>query len=107
VNQSPLTGIWQTVCETLTFAEPTEWVDHLRQADVVTASLPVRLSPMTTILEPQRFHRLTFYVRGAIDVESNDVLRRSDGSLWTIVRVESPRYRTRWTAVFTTKSGEN
>jgi len=104
VNQSPLTGVWQAVCETFAFAEPTECVDHLRQAAVVTASLPVRTGTMTTILEPEVSHRLTFYVRDTIDVEPNDVLRRSDGSLWTLVRVESPRYRARWTAVFTTRS---
>jgi len=106
VNQSPLTGIWQAVCETYAFAEPTEHVDHLRQAGVVTASLPVRVGTMTTLLEPEVSHRLTFYVRDSMDAESNDVLRQSDGSLWTIVRIERPRYRTRWTAVFTTKSGD-
>ena len=31
VNQSPLTSIWQAVCETFAFAEPTETVDHLRR----------------------------------------------------------------------------
>lgn len=106
VNQSPLTGVWQAVCETFAFAEPAERVDHLRQAAVVTASLPVRMGPLTTILEPEVSHRLTFYVRDPIDVEANDVLRRSDGSLWSIVRIERPMYRSRWTTVFTTKSGD-
>ena len=31
VNLSPLTGVWQAVCETFVFAEPTENVAHLRQ----------------------------------------------------------------------------
>jgi hypothetical protein len=107
VNQSPLTSVWQAVCETFACSEPAEYVDHLRQTAVVTASLPVRLGPMTTILEPEVSHRLTFYVRDPIDVEANDVLRRSDGSLWSIVRVERPIYRARWTTVVTTKIGEN
>jgi nicotinate-nucleotide pyrophosphorylase len=103
VNRSPLTSIWQTVCETFAFAEPTENVDHLRQ-DVVVASLPVRVGAMTTTLESTVSHRLTFYIRDSITVESNDVLRRSDGSLWKIVRVERPMYRARWTAVYTVQS---
>jgi len=106
VNQSPLTHVWQAVCETFAFAEPTECVDHLRQ-DVLLASLPVRVGPITTILSPEVSHRLSFYVRDLADVEANDLLRRSDGSLWTIVRVERPRYRTRWTVVLTTKSNDN
>jgi len=106
VNLSPLTGLWQAVCETYAFAEPTEHVDHLRNMTVIE-SLPVRVGAMTETLEPEVSKRLTFYVRESIDVETNDVLRRSDGSDWTILRVERPQYRSRWTAVFTTKSGEH
>ena len=100
VNLSPLTGVWQAVCETFAFAQPTETVEHLRQ-NVVMASFPVRVGAMTTTLEPEVSRRLAFYVREPIAVESNDVLRRSDGSLWTIIRVELPQYRARWTAVVT------
>jgi len=32
-------------------------------------------------------------------VESGDVLRRVDGTHWSIQRVEFPQYRARWTAV--------
>ena len=99
VNLSPLTGVWQAVCETFAAAEPTESVEHLRQ-DVTIATLPVRIGTMTTTLEPDISRRLTFYVREPIAVEANDVFRRSDGSLWQIVRVEYPRYRARWTMVF-------
>ena len=103
VNRSPLTEIWQLVCETFSSAKPTENVAHLRQETTVMASLPVRVGSLTTILEPEVSHRLTFYVRGAITAEQNDVFRRDDGSLWTIVRVEKPIYRARWTAVVTVK----
>ena len=102
VNQSPLTGVWQAVCETFAFAKPTETIEHLRQNDTV-ASLPVRVGPMTTTFEPAESHRLTFYVRNPIAVEPEDVIRRNDGSLWSIVRVEGPRYRDRWTAVVTVR----
>jgi hypothetical protein len=100
VNQSPLTGVWQAVCETFAFAEPTECVDHLRQNTTVAESLPVRVGTKTTTFEPAVSERLTFYVRNPIAIEADDVLRRNDGTLWTIVRVERPRYRARWTAVF-------
>ncbi|MDR0328527.1 MAG: hypothetical protein LBI05_09560 [Planctomycetaceae bacterium] len=102
-NQSPLTNVWQAVCETSTFAKPTENVTHLRQSATVTASLPVRVGPMTSILEPEVSYRLTFYVRDPITVEPGDVFKRNDGSHWTIVRVEQPQYRARWTAVATVK----
>jgi hypothetical protein len=98
-NLSPLTGVWQTVCETFVFAEPTEYVDHVRQDVTVTASLPVRVGAKTTTFEPEHSERLTFYVRTLITTEPNDVFCRSDGTLWKIVRVEKPAYRTRWTAV--------
>jgi len=104
VNQSPLTGIWQAVCETFAFAEPTEHVDHLRQSMTVAELLPVRVGAMTETLEPEVVKRLAFYVRELIAVEPGDVFQRLDGSLWKIVRVERPKYRSRWTAVFTTKS---
>ena len=100
VNLSPLTHIWQAVGETFTFAEPTEYVDHLRQ-NVLLDSLPVRVGEMTTTLESEVSQCLTFYFREPIAVDPNDLLQRSDGSLWEIVRVESPLYRSRWTAVFT------
>jgi len=108
VNQSPLTNIWQAVCESFAFAKATENVAHLRQGVTVTASLPVRVGAMTTILEPDVSHRLTFYVRPsiggtAITAEQGDIFKRSDGSLWTIVRVEKPMYRARWTAVVAVK----
>ena len=106
VNLSPLTGIWQAVCETFAFAKPTESVDHLRQSAVITAALPVRAGVQTTILEPEVSERLTFYVRDPMVVETNDVFRRSDGSLWQIVRVERPLYRTRWTVVQTQATEE-
>jgi len=104
VNLSPLTDVWQAVCETFAAAEPTEHVDHLRQSAIVTELLPVRVGPMTETLEPEFIKRLTFYVPpsnniGAIAVESGDVFRRLDSSLWQIVRVERPQYRARWTAV--------
>jgi len=105
VNHSPLTGIWQTVCETFAFAEPTEHVDHLRQSSIVSALIPVRVGAMTETLEPEFAKRLTFYVRDAIAVEPNDMFQRLDGSQWKIVRVERPKYRARWTAVVTTKDG--
>jgi len=99
VNLSPLTGLWQAVCETFAFAMPTEHVDHLRNMAVIE-SLPVRVGAMTETLETEVSKHLTFYVRDPIVVEPNDVFRRSDGSLWSIIRVERPRYRNRWTAVF-------
>ena len=99
VNLSPLTGLWQAVCETCACALPTEQVDHLRSMMVIE-SLPVRVGTMTETLEPAVSKRLTFYVREPIEVEPDDVFRRSDGSLWSIIRVERPKYRTRWTAVF-------
>ena len=101
VNHSPLTGIWQVVCESFTFAEPTETVDHLRQGIVITESLPVRVGTLTTILEPDVSQRLTFYVQDSIAVASGDVFRRSDGSLWRINRIESPLYRAGWTTFST------
>ena len=100
INHSPLTGIWQAVCETFTFAEPTETVDHLRQDVIVTASVPVRVGAMTTILEPDVSQRRAFYVRDPIAVEADDVFRRNDGSLWKLIRVENPLYRARWTVVY-------
>ena len=107
VNQSPLTGIWQAVCETFAFAEPAESVDHFRQSSIV-ASLPVRVGALTMTLEPEVAERLTFYLppsssMGLIDVEPNDFFQRSDGTQWKIVRVERPMYRARWTAVVTTR----
>ena len=102
VNRSPLTDIWQVVCETFAFAEPTETVDHLRQGVAVTQTLPVRIGTLTTTLESEVSRRLTFYVRDPIAAEPNDVFRRNDGSLWKIVRVERPLYRARWTTVLTT-----
>jgi len=99
VNLSPLTGMWQAVCETFAFAEPTEHVDHLRNMMIIE-SLPVRVSAMTETWEPEVSKRLTFYVRDPIVIEPNDIFRRSDGSLWSIIRVERPQYRNRWTAVF-------
>ena len=102
VNQSPLTEIWQVVCETCTLAKPTETIVHLRQGTTL-ATLPVRVGAMTTTLEPEESHRLTFYVQNPIIAEPNDALQRSDGSLWIIVRVEKPMYRRRWTAVVTRK----
>jgi len=104
VNQSPLTGVWQTVCETFAFATPTEHVDHLRQNAIISELLPVRVGPMTETLEPEISKRLSFYVRDAISVEPNDVFQRLDGSLWKIVRVERPRYRARWTVVITNEA---
>ena len=98
VNQSPLTGIWQAVCETFAFAKPTENVVQLRQGTTV-ATLPVRVGQMTTTLEPEKSHRLTFYVPTPVIAEQGDVLQRSDGSQWTIVKIEKPTYRRRWTAV--------
>ena len=107
VNQSPLTGIWQAVCETFAFAEPTETVDHLRQGMTVTRSMPVRVGTLVTTLEPEILKRLTFYVRPSMDtaivIEQGDVFRRSDGTFWNIVRIEKPLYRARWTAVFATR----
>jgi hypothetical protein len=103
VNQSPLTGIWQAVCDTFAFAKPTEKVDHLRQGMIVAEFLPVRVGAMTTILEPEYSKRLTFYVRDPIAVERGDVFQRSDGTLWNIIRVEKPLYRARWMAIFATR----
>ena len=103
VNHSPLTGVWQAVCETFAFAKPTEHVDHLRQSATVAALIPVRVGSITETLEPE-MKRLTFYVREAIAVEPNDVFRRWDGSLWKIVRVERPKYRAQWTAVVCVES---
>ena len=100
VNLSPLTGIWQAVCETLAFAEPMEHVDHLRRDITVAELLPVRVGAMTETWEPEVGRRLTFYFREPIAVESDDLFRRLDGSLWKVVRVERPKYRARWTAVF-------
>jgi hypothetical protein len=54
---------------------------------------------MTTSVASEVSHRLTFYVRDPIEVETHDVLRRNDGSLWSIVQVDKPMYRARWTAV--------
>jgi hypothetical protein len=102
VNLSPLTGLWQAVCETFAFAEPTEHVDHLRQGVTIAELLPVRVSAMTETMEPEVGKRLTFYVRDAIAVEPEDQFRRLDGSLWQIVRIERPMYRARWTTVFAT-----
>ena len=101
VNLSPLTGIWQAVCETFAFAEPTETVEHFRQDTIITASLPVRVGTLTTTFESDVSKRLTFYVHNSIAFETDDVFRRSDGSLWKIVRVERPLYRARWTVVQT------
>jgi hypothetical protein len=105
VNHSPLPAVWQAVCETFASAKTTETVVHLRQGAAL-ASLPVRVGPMTTTLEPEESQRLTFYVCPSIDsdpiiAEPNDTLQRSDGTLWSIVRVEKPMYRRRWTAVVT------
>ena len=100
VNQSPLTEVWQAVCETYALAKPTETIVHLRQG-ITLATVQVRVGPMTTTLESEESYRLTFYVRDPMIAEPNDVLQRSDGSLWTIVRVEKPMYRRRWTAVVT------
>jgi len=105
VNPSPLTGVWQAVCETCVFAEPTEHVDHLRQGIAVAELLPVRTGTVIETLEPEVSKRLTFYVPGQIAVEPEDVFRRLDGSLWKIVRVEHPKYRTRWTAISGVLSG--
>ena len=99
VNRSPLTDVWQAVCETFAFAESTETVAHLRQDATVTESLPVRVGTLTTTLESGISRRLTFYVREPIVAEPNDVFRRNDGSLWTITRIERPLYRARWTTV--------
>ena len=115
-NCSPLTGVWQAVCETFAFAEPTETVEHVRQG-VVIASLPVRTgveamtweSSLGASSESLWVRRLSFYVRGTMAAELatelatewDDVLRRGDGSLWKIVKVERPRYRARWTTVTT------
>ena len=103
VNLSPLTGVWQTVCETFAFAEPTEHVDHLRQGTTVAELIPVRVGAISETLEPEIAKRLTFYVRDAIAIEPEDVFRRMDNTLWKIVRVERPKYRARWTAVVTIK----
>jgi hypothetical protein len=103
VNQSPLTSIWQAVCETFAFAEPTETVDHLRQGMTIARSLPVRVGALVTTLEPEILKRLTFYSRDPIIIEQGDAFRRSDGALWNIVRVEKPLYRARWTAVFASR----
>lgn len=114
VNRSPLTGIWQAVCETFAFAVPTENVEHLRQQGAIyitiMPSLPVRVGTKTTIFVPEFSERLTFYVRpatggGAAGLEPNDIFRQSDGSQWKIIRVEHPLYRARWTAVGTEKMG--
>ena len=103
VNQSPLTGVWQAVCETFAFAIPTENVAHLRQVGgqyvSVAVSLPVRVGTKTTTLEPEVSERLPFYVHDPITVEPDDVFQRSDGTRWKIVRVERPQYRARWTTV--------
>ena len=102
VNHSPLSEIWQAVCETFASAKATETVVHLRQGAPL-ASVPVRVGSMTTTLEPEEAQRLTFYVRDPIIAEPNDALQRTDGTLWSIVRVEKPTYRRRWTAVVTRK----
>ena len=100
VNKSPLTNVWQVVCETFAFAEPTESVEHIRN-NVRIATLPVRVGPMTTIVESEVSQRLTFYVRDPIIVEVSDVFQRNDGSQWAIIRTEHPKYRARWTSVYT------
>jgi hypothetical protein len=99
VNLSPLTGVWQTVCETFVFAEPTEHVAHLRQDVAIAESLPVRVGTKTTTFEPEFSERLTFFVREPIIIEPNDVFRRSDDTQWRIVRVERPANHARWTVV--------
>ena len=73
-------------------------VEHLR-GDVPIALLPVRIGAVITTLGSELSCRLTFYVRDPISVESGDVLRRVDGTHWSIQRVEFPQYRARWTAV--------
>ena len=98
VNLSPYTGMWQAVCETYAYAVPTESIEHIRN-DVVIASLAVRVGVMTTVTEPALSHRLTFYVRELLDIEPGDVFRRNDETDWTIVRMERPKYRSRWTSV--------
>jgi hypothetical protein len=103
VNLSPLTGVWQAVCETFVFAAPTENVEHLRliggQYIPLALSLPVRVGTKTTTYEPDFSERLSFYVRSQINVKPDEVFRRSDGTQWKIVRVERPAYRGRWTVV--------
>jgi hypothetical protein len=101
VNYSPLACVWQTVCETFVFAEPTECVDHLRQDVTLTSSLPVRIG---TLSSTESAKQLPFYIRDAVVVEPNDVFLRSDGTLWRIVRVERSANRARWTAAFGVQS---
>jgi hypothetical protein len=105
VNLSSLTGIWQAVCETFAFAEPTEHVDHLRAGMTIAELIPVRVGAMTETMESDIFKRLTFYVRDTVVVEPEDVFQRTDGSLWKIVRIERPKYRARWTAVSAVEIG--
>jgi len=100
INLSPLTRIWQAVCETFASAQPTETVEHLRQ-EMLLASLPARTGALTTTLESEVSQRLTFYLPDPIAAEPGDRLRRSDGSTWTITRIDLPQYRARWTAVMT------
>lgn len=112
-NLSPLTGLWQAVCETSSFAVPTEQAEHLRPSGnvfTVLATLPVRVGDGTTIFKPVQdalpvtTEQRTFYMNGLPEILADDLLRRSDGSLWKILRVESPMYRARWTKIMTEKS---
>ena|GEM_PF-3008034 len=111
VNISPLTGVWQLVCETYSLAATTGYVNHGRSADgldvFIREGIAVRHGK---IIHTANQKRLTFYIPPeeytACQFLPDDCLywqeEQSSGlSSWMITQIERPVYRARWMVIHT------
>lgn len=117
VQRNVMTDLWQ--CTAKMYAIPfglDEYVDHLRatyskgeagtlQIAFLTLKTGIasKFSPSTLSFDNSRTEVFFALVREAIEAECGDLLRRADGSLYKIDKIQVPIFRAGWTEIQLTK----
>lgn len=113
VNRSDLNGTWQCVARmyAVHFGLD-EYVDHLRPAftktpagtlqrgyRVLETGIAAKFSTAEQAVEGVWKESLYALIQEAIDVETDDALRRADGSVYRIKKLQQPLYSSGWTEI--------
>lgn len=117
VNRSELNETWQCVAQmyAIRFGLD-EQADQLRTAytkssagilqrgfRTIKTGIPVRFSAVSVLLGETREETLYGLTRDPIDVENRDMLRRADGTLYEIEKIQMPLYRNGWAEILLKK----
>lgn len=113
VNRSELNDTWQCVARMYaTRFGLDEFVDHLRGAytkssggslqrgfRVLKTGIAAKFSPPIQTFSDGRKESIHALTRESIEAELQDVLRRADGTLYTIEKIQAPLFRNGWTEI--------